>query len=162
MTTKQRKQAFEPRHRPAVGSDLRPKRGSLDAAGGRSIITGARARRRRPHHIMPETKITLAGRDYGIRPLTLRQLRDLGICLARGRTAPTDAAAAEQLAYDNMIETVAAALARDHPAMTGEAILDLEVTLAELQRANLAILEHSGLVVAAGKAAAEASAATSA
>ena len=109
---------------------------------------------------MPETTITLAGRNYAVRPLTLRQLRDLGICLAKGRAAPSDAAAAERLAYDAMIETIAAALARDHPAMTGEAILDLEISLVELQRANLAILEHSGLVVAAGKAAAEASAAT--
>jgi hypothetical protein len=105
---------------------------------------------------MPDVTIRLGGRDYVVRPLTLRQLRELGVCLAKARAAPPDPAAAEKLAYDNMVETVAAALSRDNPVVTADVILDLEVTLTELSQANMTILQHSGLVLSPGEAKAEA------
>ncbi len=107
---------------------------------------------------MSETiTITLGGRVFTIRPLTLRQIRDLGVGLVKAAARPTDAAAAEREAYDRMVETVAGGLARDYPEITAEALLDMEVSLAELQRARLAVLEHSGLIESKGEAAAGAS-----
>ncbi|MDB5405676.1 MAG: hypothetical protein JWL84_588 [Rhodospirillales bacterium] len=91
-------------------------------------------------------KITLAGTDYEIRPLTLGQLRTLGIGLRTPYSE--DPAKAEGDAYDRMVANVAAALSRGNPDMTAEAIFESEITLAELNAANRAILEHSGLVVA--------------
>jgi len=84
--------------------------------------------------------ITLGGRDFAIRPLTLRQLRDVLPAFARaaGMTSEDGINAA--------IDIVVAALSRDHGALARDAILDLESTAQELARAVGAIARLSGLV----------------
>jgi hypothetical protein len=95
---------------------------------------------------MQKSVLTFGARDYAIRPLTLGQLRAIGIGAARLRSLPADPAAAEAQWYDCMAEIVAAALQRDHPEMTIESVLALETDLPGLLAANRAILELSGLV----------------
>jgi hypothetical protein len=102
--------------------------------------------------------VALGGRDFAIRPLTLRQLRDLGVALATMQEPPAGAAEREKLAYDRMVEGLAIALRRDAPEMTADAIYDLEATLPELRAAWTALLAHSGLVPAGEAPAAAASA----
>ncbi len=86
------------------------------------------------------TTITLAGRDYAIRPLTLRQLRT--ILPAFTRAARLDA----ETGVDAAIDIVAAALLRDHTELTREALLDIEVMPNELANAVGTIARLSGLV----------------
>lgn len=98
--------------------------------------------------------VALGGRYFAVRPLTLRQLRDVGVRVAGVADLPADAAARERRAYDQMVEIVSVALRRDSPDMTEDAIYDMEIGLAELQAAHRAILRHSGLVAAGEPAAA--------
>jgi hypothetical protein len=83
--------------------------------------------------------LTLAGRDYELRPLTLGQLRLLldAIAALGGKSggALVEAAA----------EIIAAGLSRDHPELTAEAVLALEIGLDEANRAVAAILRAAGL-----------------
>lgn len=98
--------------------------------------------------------IALGGRFFQIRPLTLRQLRDVGVMVAKTADLPADAGERERRAYDQMVEIVAVALRRDAPDMSPDAIYDMEIGLAELQAAHRAILRHSGLVAPGEPAAA--------
>jgi hypothetical protein len=86
------------------------------------------------------TTITLGGRDYAIRPLTLGQLRVV---------LPTFARAAKLSAADGIdaaVDILAAALARDHAALNRDALLELEMLPAELAAAVAQIAALSGLV----------------
>lgn len=96
------------------------------------------------------TTVFLGGRGYAIRPLTLGQLRRVLPAFARA------AGLADEPAIDASIDIVAAALERDHPALTRDTLLGIEMRPAELIAAVDAIARLSGLVAeapAAGDAA---------
>lgn len=98
---------------------------------------------------MDPVTITLARKAYPVRPLTLGQLRRLSIGIRKA--PPADPEAAEEWAFDQALDVIAAALERDHPEVTRAALLGLEATLPEMNAASLAILRLSGLVVAPKK-----------
>ncbi|HXP74619.1 MAG TPA: hypothetical protein VN823_10780 [Stellaceae bacterium] len=90
---------------------------------------------------MPEeTKITLGGADFAVRPLTLRQLRSVLPAFARA-----GAIGAED-GVDAAIEILTAALSRDHPGITRDALLDTEASVQELAQAVTTVARLSGLV----------------
>ena len=84
--------------------------------------------------------ITIAGRDFALRPLTLGQLRTILPAFARAANL------AREDAIDAAIDILAAALSRDAPEMTRTALLEAEVMPAELILAVDAIAKLSGLV----------------
>ncbi|HEV8015216.1 MAG TPA: hypothetical protein VGP48_06765 [Stellaceae bacterium] len=86
------------------------------------------------------TTITLGGRSFMLRPLTLGQLRSVLPAFARA------AGLAHEDAIDAAIDILAAALERDHAAMTRDALLGIELRPAELIAAVDAIARLSGLV----------------
>jgi hypothetical protein len=90
------------------------------------------------------TTITLGGRAYALRPLTLGQLRGVLPAFARA------AGLAQEDAIDAAIDILAAALTRDHPALTRDALLGIEMKPAELIAAVDAIARLSGLVAEEG------------
>ena len=63
--------------------------------------------------------ITLGGRGFAVRPLTIGQFREIYPAVFKG------AGLASQEGYDQAIRCIAAALRRDHPEMNVAAILDL-------------------------------------
>lgn len=92
---------------------------------------------------MAETAtVALGGRQFTIRPLTFRQLRDIEAALDRalGPGAPT------RINFDAAIDILAAALGRAAPSLTRDAILDLEGTKDEIVAATRAVLRLSGYV----------------
>ena len=95
---------------------------------------------------MSATTISLGARDYTIRPLTLGQLRV--VLPAFARAAKLGAADG----IDAAIDILAAALARDHAALTRDALLEFEATPHELASAVARIAELSGLVPKDGAA----------
>lgn len=88
-----------------------------------------------------QTTITLGGRSYALRPLTLGQLRRVLPAFARA------AGLVREEAIDAAIDILAAALERDHPALTRDALLGIEMRPAELIAAVDAIARLSGLVL---------------
>ena len=92
------------------------------------------------------TTITLGGRRFALRPLTLGQLRRVLPAFARA------AGLANEEAIDAAIDVLAAALERDHAAMNREVLLGIELTPAELIAAVDAIARLSGLVAEEGGA----------
>ena len=91
---------------------------------------------------MTETVVTLAGRDFAIRPLTLGQLRVVLEVVAglpgKGGGDLVEAAA----------RIIQAGLSRDDPALTLDAVLAMEASLDEVNTAVAAILETAGLKTA--------------
>src|SRR6266404_3577931 len=87
---------------------------------------------------MTET-ITLGGRDFALRPLTLGQLRHLLDALDEMSGASGGAL------IDAAAKLVAAGLAAFHPELTVEAVLDCAASLSELNAAVAAILRLAGL-----------------
>jgi hypothetical protein len=83
--------------------------------------------------------VTLGGRSFEIRPLKLGQLRHLLDAL-EGMTGKSGGALIEAAAT-----VVASGLAPAHPDLTLDAMLDLEATIEELNRAVAAILRIAGL-----------------
>ena len=108
--------------------------------------------------------ITLAGTDYSILPLSLGQMRALGIGLiekanphelpalpAGGAATPEKLSAQQMLdnekaTWDRMVAVVTTALSRHYPKMTAEALLASDTTLAELARAYWDVLTVAGLI----------------
>ena len=86
------------------------------------------------------TAITLAGRSFTLRPLTLGQLRVVLPAFARA------AGLQREEAIDAAIDILAAALSRDAPEITRATLLDWEMRPAELIAAVDAIARLSGLV----------------
>jgi hypothetical protein len=86
------------------------------------------------------TTITLAGRRFNLRPLTLGQLRIVLPAFARA------AGLAKEEAIDAAIDILAAALSRDAPDMNRDALLMAEMLPVELVAAVDAIAKLSGLV----------------
>ena len=83
--------------------------------------------------------ITLGGRAFAVRPLTIGQFREIYPAVFKG------AGLASEEGYDEAIRCIAGALRRDHPEMTFDALLDLETDIDELSRAFIAIMRLSGL-----------------
>lgn len=94
--------------------------------------------------------IRLADKDYLIRQLTLRTVRDLD--LARSADLPEKAQDREAFFFDLYVTAISLALKEDHPDMTPEAILGLRTDLTELTAAYRTVMTHSGLVVGEVKA----------
>jgi hypothetical protein len=92
------------------------------------------------------TTITLGGRRFVLRPLTLGQLRRVLPAFARA------AGLAQEEAIDAAIDILAAALERDHAAMTRDVLLGVELRPVELITAVDAIARLSGLVSEEGAA----------
>jgi hypothetical protein len=90
------------------------------------------------------TTITLGGRRFALRPLTLGQLRRVLPAFARA------AGLANEDAIDAAIDILAAALERDHAAITRDILLGTELRPAELIAAVDAIARLSGLVAEEG------------
>lgn len=84
-------------------------------------------------------KITLGGRQFDVRLLKLGQLRHVLDALD-GMTGKSGGGLLEAAA-----RIVAAGLVPAHPDLTPDAILDLEATVDELNRAVAAILSVAGL-----------------
>jgi hypothetical protein len=83
--------------------------------------------------------ITLGGRDFAVRPLKLGQLRHL-LDELDGMAGKSAGAMIEAAA-----RVVAAGLAPAHPDLAGDAVLELEATIGELNTAVAAILRVAGL-----------------
>jgi hypothetical protein len=105
--------------------------------------------------------LRFGNKEFFVRPLTLRQLRDIGVGLA-SQAGPANGGAvdAERAAYDGMIDVVKAALARDYPE-EAEKILDFEVDWPTLTSAHRDILRLSGLVPSGEASAASSTGVTS-
>lgn len=88
--------------------------------------------------------ITLGGQDYAIQPLTIGQLEDVTAAIVAPDTADPQKNA--RLGFERMIETIAAALKDDHPAVTVEAIRKMRITRRELMVAHAQVLELSEVV----------------
>ena len=84
--------------------------------------------------------IRLGGVEYAVRPLTLRQLRSVLPAFARAGAIGTEHG------VDAATEILAAALSRDHPEMTRDALLDTEVSVQDLAAAVTTVAKLSGLV----------------
>ena len=87
---------------------------------------------------MSETVVTLAGRDFAIRPLTLGQLRVV-LDVVAGLPGKSGGELVEAAA-----RIIQAGLSRD-PATTLEAVLAMEASLDEVNAAVAAILKAAGL-----------------
>jgi hypothetical protein len=90
------------------------------------------------------TTITLGGRRFALRPLTLGQLRRVLPAFARA------AGLANEEAIDAAIDIIAAGLERDHPAMTRDTLLGFEMRPVDLIASVDAIARLSGLVAEEG------------
>lgn len=113
---------------------------------------------------MEKNSITLASTDYQILPLSLGQMRALGIGLLEKRNPhelpalPAGGAAqpatftAEQLTenekatWDRMVSVVVEALSRRYPEMTADVLLASDTTLKELAKAYWDTLTMAGLI----------------
>jgi hypothetical protein len=84
--------------------------------------------------------ITLGGKDYSVRPLTLKQLRSVLPAFSRA------AALGAEDGIDAAVDILAASLSRDHPEVTREILLETEILPAELAAAVSRIAQLSGLV----------------
>lgn len=105
------------------------------------------------------TRITLSGKSFMLRPLTLGQLRTILPAFARA------AGLQREEAVDAAIDILAAALSRDAPEVTRATLLDWEMLPVELIAAVDAIARLSGLVTqenAPGEAPASAGASSTA
>lgn len=86
------------------------------------------------------TAITLGGRSFTLRPLTLGQLRVILPAFARA------AGLAQEESVDAAIDIIVAALSRDAPEITRAVLLESEILPADLIGAVDAIARLSGLV----------------
>lgn len=98
---------------------------------------------------MTDRKITLGGKDYPFKPLTLGQMKAVGIGSAKKTRKVTDPSAEEGNWYDGTFEIIAAGT-----GMTLDQVTKLEgVKLNELIDASRTILDECGLIkVTAGTA----------
>lgn len=88
--------------------------------------------------------ITLAEKAFQIDQLTLQQLRDLNVGVAKSATGtPAELVAAS---FDDALETIQVALRIKHPDMTPEKMYDMPITEAEMVGAVRDILRYAGLI----------------
>lgn len=88
---------------------------------------------------MSETMVTLAGRDFTIRPLTLGQLR-----VVLDVVAGLEGKAGGEL-VEAAARIIQAGLSREEPTVTLEAVLAMEASLDEVNTVVAAILQTAGL-----------------
>ena len=88
--------------------------------------------------------IKIAAKEFTVRRLTLRQCRAIGLGI--DRPLPTENGFT--YAVDQAVGIITAALSRDYPEMTADALLDAEVTSKELISISGSILEFSGFIKA--------------
>lgn len=94
---------------------------------------------------MTETiQITLGGKEYAVRKLTLRQNRALGIGVVR--QAPQQPEDVFAHVIDRAIDVLVVALKRDYPDITADSLLDLEVSTREMSEASAKVLSFSGFL----------------
>lgn len=86
--------------------------------------------------------IVLAGKEWIVCPLPLRQVIAIGPLLAKCRGVSADTLAPET--FDPMIEVVERALKKAYPGVTRDDLLDLPISLGELMEAITVIVEQSG------------------
>jgi hypothetical protein len=106
--------------------------------------------------------ITIGGHTFTVRPLTVKQIRD--VCIANAESMAALATSAtpkerELASFTRMIDTIATALLRDHPDMTAEALCELESSLPEISAAYGFVIRLAGLVTQEKPAEGEAQAA---
>lgn len=92
---------------------------------------------------MADIKIKLAGQEFTISPLTIRQCRDLRI----GDTTTVQPAQGVGIwtnIYELSIKTIAIAISKNHPEVTEEKLWELETTENEIVEARRQILIHAG------------------
>lgn len=94
---------------------------------------------------MPDTiTITLDGKSYTVRRLTIRQQMELGIGVALADAEdPQDNV---RRGFDRIVSIIVAALSEDHPEMTRDALLKTRPTADERRDAVNAILDFAGLI----------------
>jgi hypothetical protein len=95
---------------------------------------------------MDSITIILAGTEYKVRKLTLRQARALGIGVVKELDKTPDGLFAGSV--DQAIAVVACALERDYPTVTPSALLDMEMGVRELRKASDDILIFAGYLTA--------------
>lgn len=104
--------------------------------------------------------VTLAGEEFQIKCLTLRQLQDIGIDNARKGPDNASPDEVERFNYEKFTKIVSLGLISNHPTMTVEKLYGMEITLEELISAWVEVLAYSGLAVKKSSASGEAVAAT--
>ena len=91
---------------------------------------------------MTKIKVTLGGVEREIKPLTLGQMKAVGIGAAKNSRPASDPAVIEANWYDSVFDVLAAAM-----SVSVEDIQKIEgVTLKELIEAQRAILDSCGLI----------------
>jgi hypothetical protein len=103
-------------------------------------------------------KITLAGKDYSLPRLNLKQLRALSVFGAKAKMDALKEMEAREKgegkalpdiianAFDSNVEIVAAAMSRAYPDMTEAALFELETTNEEMLKAANEVLIFAGIV----------------
>ena len=97
---------------------------------------------------MDSLVIKLAGKEYTVRQLTLRQGRALGIGVLKEQPLTPDAAFSASV--DQSIEILSTGLSRDYPEMTVDALLDMQIDVREARQAADQILVFAGYLKPAG------------
>lgn len=92
---------------------------------------------------MEHPTITLAGRDYPVRPLVVRQLRVVVPAMIRLRHARMDAITQEQ--FDDLAEIAFQAVSAAAPGLTREAFAELPVRALELMAAVPVVAAQAGM-----------------
>lgn len=93
---------------------------------------------------MEKMKVTLGGSDYEFEPLTLGQMRAIGIGSAKMQRKTVDTVTEEANWYEGTFEIIAAATGKK----LEEIVAIRGVRLGELIAANRLILDACGLIVA--------------
>lgn len=103
-------------------------------------------------------KISLAGKDYDLPRLNLKQLRTLSVFGAKAKMDALKELEAKERgegkelpdiianAFDSNVEIVAAAMSRAYPDMTEAALFELETTNEEVLSAANAVLVFAGII----------------
>jgi hypothetical protein len=88
--------------------------------------------------------IRLAGQDYPVKPLVVKQLRVVLPALMRLRSARLDSITQEQ--FDDLVEIAFQAVSSSQPQLTRDAFTDLPVRAMELMAAIPVVATQSGMV----------------
>src|SRR4051812_1376490 len=88
--------------------------------------------------------IRLAGKDYPVKPLVVKQLRIVVPAMMRLRGARLDTITEAQ--FDDLVEIAFTAVCPCQPGLTRDAFTDLPIKAVELMKAIGVIAEQSGMV----------------
>lgn len=93
---------------------------------------------------MEYPSIRLAGQDYPVKPLVVKQLRVVVPALMRLRLARLDSITQEQ--FDDLVEIAFQAVSSSQPTLTRDAFTDLPIRAMELMNAIPVVAKQSGMV----------------